>query len=61
MSEARKCSKCDGRMTRAEEEALGSFFGCTRNPEYIKALKGEKIESYICRDCGFIEFYKKKE
>lgn len=58
MSEFKKCPKCDGRMAR-EEETLGDFFGCIRNPKYIEALKGEKIEPYICRDCGYLEFYKK--
>ncbi len=59
MSEVKKCPKCDGRMAKAEEEALGSFFGCTRNPKYIEALKGKKIESFLCNNCGYIEFYKK--
>jgi len=48
-------------MIRAEEKALGSFFGCTRNKKYIEALKGERIGSYICRDCGYIEFYKERK
>ncbi len=59
MRKTRKCPKCDGSMARAREEALGSFFGCTRNQKYIEALKGQRIESYLCSDCGYIEFYKK--
>jgi predicted nucleic-acid-binding Zn-ribbon protein len=48
-------------MIRAEEEALGSFSGCTRNEKYIEALKGERIGSFICRDCGYMQFYKEKK
>jgi predicted nucleic-acid-binding Zn-ribbon protein len=61
MSGEKKCPKCDGRMIRAEEEALGSFFGCTRNKKYIETFKGQKIASYLCRDCGYLEFYKEKK
>ncbi len=59
MGRNKRCPKCQGRMTIAGEETFGDFFGCTRNPEYIEALKGKKIESFLCNNCGYIEFYKK--
>jgi predicted nucleic-acid-binding Zn-ribbon protein len=61
MSEVRKRPKCDGRMDKAGEEALDSFFGCTRNKKYVEALKGQKIASHLCRECGYLEFYEAKK
>ncbi len=61
MSNAKKCPKCKGNMIQAGINTLGNYFGCTRNAENIKALNGKEIRSYICDECGYIEFYKKKK
>ena len=47
-------------MVAATAKIFGNIFGCTREPKNLEALKGEKIKSYYCEDCGFIEFYKEK-
>ena len=60
MNEVRTCTKCSGRMAKATAEIFGSVFGCTREPKYQEVLRGEKIQSYYCEDCGYIEFYREK-
>lgn len=60
MNEVKTCAKCGGRMAKATAEIFGKNFGCTREPKYLEALHGEKIQSYYCEDCGYVEFYKEK-
>lgn len=61
MSEAKKCPKCEGEMVEGVGEIFGNIFACTRNPKNLEALQGEKIQSYYCKNCGYIEFYKEKK
>lgn len=48
-------------MAEATAEIFGNIFGCTREPKNLEALQEEKIQSYYCEDCGYIEFYKEKK
>ena len=55
-----KCAKCGEDMAEATAEVFGNIFGCTREPKNLEGLRGEKIQSYCCRNCGHVEFYKEK-
>ena len=61
MNRARTCVKCGGRMATITAEVFGNIFGCTREPKNLDALQGEKVQSYYCEDCGYVEFYKEKK
>ncbi|MGB9676923.1 MAG: YgiT-type zinc finger protein [Candidatus Bathyarchaeales archaeon] len=52
MSEAKKCPKCSGEMM------LGKV---TSDVRILKQgdLVGDELYAFYCRDCGFVEFYKK--
>lgn len=62
MTEVKKCLKCNGEMIKGCAENLGIAFGCTRaEPEKPEDLPADRVESYYCGNCGYIEFYKKLE
>jgi len=52
MSEVKKCPKCSGKME--EGRGLGGI-------AFVKKgdLVGDRIIPYYCKNCGFIELYKK--
>jgi predicted nucleic-acid-binding Zn-ribbon protein len=55
--EAETCPKCGGKMIEGSTETLGRNFACTRGepkPEEWRV----RVQSYHCRECGYIEFYK---
>ncbi|MDH5447847.1 MAG: acetyltransferase [Candidatus Bathyarchaeota archaeon] len=59
--EVKKCPKCDEKLVEGTAEIFGNTFGCTRAPENLEALQGEKIQTYYCKKCGYLEFYKEKK
>jgi len=60
MSNGKECPKCGGKMTKGSTENLGIAFGCTRaQPKKPEDLPAGRAESYYCRKCGYMEFYKK--
>ncbi len=57
-SEVKKCPKCNGEMIHGSKENLERNFACTRgepNPEVPQVVK---VQSYYCKNCGYIEFYR---
>jgi predicted nucleic-acid-binding Zn-ribbon protein len=61
MDEVKKCPRRDGKMLLGSEQNLDDTFRCTR-PKLKKLERcGYRIQSYICSDCGYIEFYKEKK
>ena len=60
MSKITECPKCSGEMMRGSNENLGIAFGCTRaEPKKPEDLPAGRVESYACKNCGYIEFYKR--
>lgn len=60
-NEVMKCPKCGGEMNKGSKENLERNFACTRgepNPEVPQVVK---VQSYYCKNCGYIEFYSKLE
>ena len=58
LSEVKKCPKCRGEMIRGSKENLEGNFACTRgepNPEVPQIVK---VQSYYCKSCGYMEFYR---
>ncbi len=47
-------------MLPGQEENLDDAFRCTRPKPKKQERYGYKIQSYVCDDCGYIEFYKEK-
>lgn len=48
-------------MIKGSKENLERNFACTRgepNPEVPQVVK---VQSYYCKNCGYIEFYRKLE
>lgn len=59
MSKTTECPKCGGEMMRGSNENLGIAFGCTRaEPKKPEDLPAGRAESYYCKNCGYMEFYK---
>jgi ribosomal protein S27AE len=55
------CPKCSGEMIQGSAEPLYDCFGCTRpSPKQLEKRHGNKVQPYLCGDCGFIEFYVEK-
>ena len=57
MSEAKECPKCGGEMV--EGKSLMSAGGVTFAKEGDQF--GDKIITYYCKNCGYIELYKEKK
>jgi predicted nucleic-acid-binding Zn-ribbon protein len=54
MSEVKKCPKCGGEMKSGEISGGGYGFRIRKEGD----LSGDMINSFYCRDCGFVELYK---
>ena len=51
------CPKSGGKMIKGSTENLGRNFACTRSEPKSEELR-VRVQSYWCRKCGYIEFYK---
>ena len=56
--EAETCAKCGGKMIKGSKETLGGNFACTRAEPKPEREWRVRVQSYYCRKCGYIEFYK---
>jgi len=54
-SEVKQCPKCGGEMG---EGKYVSGYGAARLVKH-RDLRGDKIIPFYCKNCGFIELYKK--
>ncbi len=60
MNEAKKCPKCSREMAKGSNENLARNFACTRSePKPGDPVVG--VQSYCCKNCGYIEFYKERK
>jgi len=53
MSEVEKCPKCGGEMKSGGISTQGGFRILKQGD-----LQGDKVSTFYCRDCGFVELYK---
>jgi predicted nucleic-acid-binding Zn-ribbon protein len=53
MSEGKKCPKCGGEMKRGSLVSYGKVRVLKEGD-----LQGDGIQTYYCRNCGFVELYK---
>jgi predicted nucleic-acid-binding Zn-ribbon protein len=58
MSEVKKCPKCDGEMIKGSKENLERNFACTRGEPNPEVPQTKKVQSYYCKNCGYMEFYR---
>ena len=58
MSEVKKCPKCKGEMIQGSKENLERNFACTRGEPHPEVPQLVKVQSYYCKNCGYIEFYR---
>jgi predicted nucleic-acid-binding Zn-ribbon protein len=58
-SEIKKCPKCRGEMIEGSQDNLEWRFACTRREPNPEAPQIAQIQSYYCKNCGYIEFYRK--
>jgi YgiT-type zinc finger domain-containing protein len=55
VSKAKKCPKCGGEMVEGSVRTYAGAFHLKKAGD----IHGDRIHSLYCKDCGFIEFYKK--
>jgi predicted nucleic-acid-binding Zn-ribbon protein len=58
MSEVKKCPKCSGEMVKGSKENLERNFACTRGEPKPEVPQNVKVQSYYCKSCGYVEFYR---
>jgi len=58
MSEVKKCPKCKGEMIKGSKGSLERNFACTRGEPNPEVPQNVKVQSYYCKKCGYIEFYR---
>lgn len=53
------CPKCNNPMKESRLLTYGNVFNLTAEPEELICHKKTPIQSYVCTNCGYIEFYAK--
>ena len=56
-SDVKKCPKCGGEMEKGK--GLAGGYGVVRYLKMGDRLRGDKTIAFHCRNCGYIEIYKK--
>ena len=59
LSEVKACPKCNGRMTEADRLVAHTRVLASVSLAKKGDIIGDRIIPYYCKDCGYIEFYKK--
>jgi len=59
-SEVKKCPKCSGQMERRVLRVGGGgyFVELSDSESVWKMGKHDRINGFLCRECGFVELYK---
>jgi predicted nucleic-acid-binding Zn-ribbon protein len=62
MSETKKCPKCNGDMEEGEDlRPVGIHWVSDLKFRKIDDMIGDKIIPFCCKNCGYIELFKKME
>jgi len=59
VSGAVKCRECGGEME--EGDILATYGGVAARFRNYGEFRGDKVVPFYCKNCGYIELYKRKE